>query len=143
MSRRGYSEDCENNWDLIMYRGAVNSATKGKRGQALLREMLEALDNMPDKKLISGDLISPQGEVCALGAVAAARQLDVSNIDPEEPTQVAHTFNIAKSLAREIVYMNDEYYWGGEAPEDRWKRMRKWVASQITELEDNDLRGYW
>lgn len=35
MSRSGYSDDCYG-WELICWRGAVNSAIKGKRGQSFL-----------------------------------------------------------------------------------------------------------
>jgi hypothetical protein len=43
MSRSGYVDDVDQK-DLAMYRGAVASAIRGKRGQALLREMREAMD---------------------------------------------------------------------------------------------------
>ena len=46
-----------NEWSLIRYRGAVKSAIRGKRGQAFLREMLAALDAMPEKRLSAGALI--------------------------------------------------------------------------------------
>ena len=52
MSRSGYSDDCEN---LGLWRGAVEKSIKGKRGQAFLKEMLVALDSLPEKKLIEND----------------------------------------------------------------------------------------
>lgn len=59
MSRSGYSDDYDgDNWDLIRWRGAVTSAIRGKRGQAFLREALAALDAMPEKQLIAGDLVA-------------------------------------------------------------------------------------
>ena len=67
MSRSGYSDECDG-WDLIRWRGAVASAIRGQRGQAFLREMLSALDAMPEKRLISEEL-ERDGEVCAMGAV--------------------------------------------------------------------------
>jgi len=57
MSRSGYSDDCEDNWSWICWRGAVKSAIRGKRGQAFLRETLAALDALPERKLIAKDLI--------------------------------------------------------------------------------------
>ena len=45
MSRSGYSDDDEDG-RLAMWRGAVQSAIRGKRGQAALRELLTALDAM-------------------------------------------------------------------------------------------------
>jgi hypothetical protein len=41
MSRSGYSDDCDG-WALIRWRGAVNSAIKGRRGQQALREIVAA-----------------------------------------------------------------------------------------------------
>ena len=134
MSRSGYSDDCDG-WDLIRWRGAVNAATKGKRGQALLREMLVALDAMPDKRLISDEL-ERDGEYCALGVVGKARGLVMEGVDPEDRRKVASMFDIAPALAAEIVYMNDDEDWWEPTrttPEQRWGRMRAWVASQIKE----------
>lgn len=42
MSRSGYTDDCDDQWALIRWRGAVNSAIKGKRGQQALRGRLDA-----------------------------------------------------------------------------------------------------
>lgn len=47
MSRSGYSDDIDN-WDLIKWRGQVASAIRGKRGQLFLRELLAALDALPN-----------------------------------------------------------------------------------------------
>lgn len=131
MSRSGYSsDDCEQ-WSLIMYRGAVTSAIHGARGQAFLKEMLAALDALPERKLIADELITGDGAVCAIGAVGKARGVDMSGIDLEEPSSAASVFGIATALAAEIVYMNDEGSWKKETPEARYSRMRQWVASQI------------
>lgn len=131
MSRSDYSDDCDG-WALIRWRGAVNSATKGKRGQALLAEMAKALDAMPVKQLITDELISKDGGVCALGAVAKHKCLKVDDLDPDAFEQVAAVFNIAEALAREIAFMNDDYY--GETQEARWKRMRRWVDENLVEV---------
>lgn len=140
MSRAGYSEDLDN-WDLIRWRGRVASATRGRRGQKMLRDLLAALDAMPEKALVIGELQTESGDVCALGALGKARGIDMSNIDPDEPDQVAAAFDIAAPLAREIVYTNDEVFdriWDQSinrmvivTPELRWKKMREWTASQI------------
>lgn len=129
MSRSGYSEDLEP-WNLIRWRGAVNSAIKGKRGQALLLEMANALDAMPVKRLISDELVSKEGEVCALGAVAKHKSLNVGGVDAYDFEEVATVFNIAEALAREIAAENDDLYCN-EEPEKRWQRMRKWVSENL------------
>jgi hypothetical protein len=138
MSRSGYSEGLSNQ-ELNMWRGAVRSAIAGKRGQAFLREMADALDAMPVKELITDELVTPDGEVCAIGSVAVARQMDTSSVDFDDPWDVGSKFGIARALAAEIVYENDECgdtkYVNGrdvaETPAGRWTRMRKWVASQL------------
>jgi len=110
MSRHGYHEDGDcDTWASIRWSGAVKSALRGKRGQALLRRLRKALDAMPDKRLIAEDIVTQDGSCCALGAIALAEGLDVEELDPEDAPSVARVFNVAESLAREIVYVNDEY----------------------------------
>jgi capsid portal protein len=133
VSRAGYTDDYDSQWDLIRWRGAVKSAIRGKRGQAFLREMLSALDQLPSKRLIDGDM-EADGEVCALGAVALARGIaGLHDIDPYDRDRIAQTFGIPPALAAEIMYANDEAagYWHEETPEQRWQRVRNWIAGKI------------
>lgn len=131
MSRHGYHDDLEDNWASIRWRGCVASAMRGKRGQAFLRELLAALDAMPEKRLVSAELITDEGEVCAIGAVCKARGLDVADIDESDPYQVAAAVGLAPAMVREIAYENDDGAWHDETPERRWQRMRAWIASEI------------
>lgn len=148
MSRSGYSDDIDDNWSWIRWRGYVASAMRGKRGQAFLREMLAAMDAMPEKKLIANDLETADGAVCAIGSVGKARGIDMSSLDPEDYSTVAATFGINEKLAQEIVYMNDEqWFWETDetgtirkdengkhirlTPEGRFQKMRAWIVSHI------------
>ena len=138
MSRSGYNDDYDcGDWALIRWRGAVASAIRGRRGQAFLKEMLAALDAIPTQRLIAGDFANLNG-VCALGAVGAARGIDMSPVDPEDREQVRDALNIPVSLAAEIMFENDEAGWKNETPELRWDRVRRWVASQITPPADSE-----
>jgi hypothetical protein len=131
MSRSGYCDDGDGGqWQFIRWRGMVASAARGKRGQAFFKDMLAALDEMPIKRLIAEELVH-EGEVCALGALAQRRGIDVTDIDPENSLVVAGAFNIAEPLAQETVFMNDEAGSYKETPEDRFARVRAWVARQI------------
>ena len=142
MSRAGYCGDDIGMWDLIRWRGAVQSALNGKRGQAFLEEMLVALDALPEKKLISHDLIH-DGEVCAIGAVGLLRGTDMSKLNPEFSSAIADCFGIADAMVREIEFINDEDYFPGygkrldpdEDPEARFIRVRKWVKKWIIKDE--------
>ena len=129
MSRSGYSEDCEN---INLYRGRVARAVRGRRGQAFLREMGTALDAMEVKELITDEIVTEDGQACAIGAVALARGLDVSALDVEDSDAVADVFGIAPCLAAEIAFENDEA-WGRQTPAERWERMRKWVDENTKE----------
>src|SRR5687767_12910323 len=104
MSRSGYCDDPEH---LALWRGAVRSAIRGKRGQAFLREMRDALDAMPVKRLVGGDLVTREREVCAIGAVALRRGTDVKSVDIYDAESVASAFGIAHALAAEIEFKND------------------------------------
>ena len=138
MSRSGYTDHDDFDLEGILrygrWRGVVASSIRGKRGQALLKELAEAMDAMPKKELIA-HVLESNGQYCTLGVVGAKRGLNLKEIDPEDSAFVASTFNIAEPLAREIVYMNDEYS-SSDTPEERWTRMRKWVQDQIKDSHD-------
>ena len=139
MSRSGYNDDC-GGWSLICWRGAVNSALKGKRGQAALREIGEAMDAMPIKELAADSLVSTDGQFCTLGALGSARGMPLEQLQPDDPEGVAEKFGIATAMVREIVYENDECgpwlpYPQKETPAARWQRMRKWVDSNIAQAQ--------
>jgi hypothetical protein len=132
MSRSGYSDDLEP-LALGRWRAQVKSAIRGKRGQAFLREMLDALDAIPAKRLIVEDLVNG-GEVCALGSVGVKRGIDMKPLDPHDPQRLSSVFGIAHQLVSEIEYENDECG-SNETPEQRWQRMRDWVSHQIINHE--------
>ena len=161
MSRHGYSEDAgDDPLALGRWRGAVTATIRGKQGQAFLREVLAALDAIPGKRLISEELQTVDGEFCTLGAVGAARGINLSAIDPKDYDEVAAAFGINAKLAQEIMWENDEQIsrfhcveieicgplqprdaWKGhkktvlvpdeKAEEKRWQHMRDWVQQHI------------
>lgn len=163
MSRSGYSDDYGDDDPLALgrWRGAVQSAIRGARGQQALREILAALDAMPEKALAAESLVTSEGEFCTLGVLGAQRGIAIETLDPDDPEGVADAFGIAPAMVREIVYENDEHidefdwvemeicgpvrpYWPdygrhvrgarvpvANVPRRRWEHMRKWVADHI------------
>lgn len=145
MSRHGYTDgdvdDMASFMRVMGWRNAVKSAMRGKRGQAFLRELAEALDALNPREL-SAASFTRSGQICALGSVALKRGLDVSHLeqepdendefdefdDNEDPVDEAagKTFGIARSMAAEIMYENDEGP-SRETPAERWIRVRAWV----------------
>ena len=157
MSRHGYIEDWDGDEDNLMqgrWAGRLKSAARGKRGQAFFRELIAALDAMPTKWLAPNSLETKDGEVCALGALARHRGIDVKSLelgdpyteDPDEGAEwedsdwdkVAEVFDIAPTLAREVMYTNDEVWTGkSDKPgEIRWQKVRSWAARQIVTREN-------
>lgn len=133
MSRSGYTDDYDDDGSLNLYRGAVERAIRGKRGQKFLRDLVSALDALPVKALIDGEL-EYEGQVCALGSVGKMRGLAMDGLSEDgfyDPDKLAKTFGIAPSMAREIMYENDEGAWRTETPEERWKRVREWAMEHI------------
>ncbi|UIN53570.1 hypothetical protein [Pseudomonas kribbensis] len=120
----------------------MKSALNGNRGQAFLIELRDAMDAMPDKRLVA-DTLEAEGQFCTLGVIGAKRGLDMKGIDAHCRESVAQAFGIAEAMAAEIVYENDESpgefiqqsdgRWKliPDTPEQRWQRMRKWVDSHI------------
>ncbi len=100
MSRHGYSDDFESN-QLAMWRGVIASATRGKRGQAFFRALIEALDAMPEKRLVEGELQTDEGAVCALGCLGKARGVDIGSVDTTDWDALGELFNIAPQLAQD------------------------------------------
>jgi hypothetical protein len=183
MSRSGYTEDCEDVLAIGRYKAILRSTMRGKKGQAFLKELLAALDSMPEKRLIREHIVidgqqdsftgyygpsypqlivgadelvakdgtvAAMGDVCALGALGKARGMKgLEDLDPEEPEDVAAAFGTNDYIIREIVYHNDEMFaseWvpGKKTdsgwvdgysrpitPEERWQKMRDWIASKI------------
>lgn len=137
MSRSGYSDDLDEA-DLETYRELIRDIIAEPGSQAFLRELAAAMDAMPEKMLITEELINSEGECCTIGVVCKARGVDVSKIDVDAPEQVAAAVGIAQELAAEIEYENDECNaiwldgrWQSDTPATRWERMRKWVDRQL------------
>lgn len=135
MSRAGYSDDIDN-WDLIRWRGAVASAIRGKRGQAFLQELMDALLALPEKRLIA-HTFGEAGSYCTLGVIAAKRGVEMPVVDPDEDMDYDEVRQIARerlgipgALAAEIMFLNDDS-WYQETPEHRYDRMLNWVRDQI------------
>lgn len=145
MSRSGYIDDydCDSEWQMIRWRGAVSSAIKGKRGQSFLLEMLAAMDALPIKRLVANELetadlitcshwgLHEAESVCAIGSVGKRRGIDMSKIDPDDYATVAGKFGIATAMAQEIVWVNDDEGPRRETPEQRFERVRRWIVSQL------------
>ena len=130
VGRAGYYDDGDiDALEHGRWRAQVASTIRGRSGQAFLRELVAALDALPEKRLIANEL-EMDGNVCAIGSVGLQRGIEMSKLDPEDPWAIAGAFGITHQLVREIEFMNDESGWN-QTPEQRWTSMRAWAVSQI------------
>ncbi len=147
MSRSGYTDDYDEPWSWVMWRGAVASAINGKRGQAFLQEALDALDALPEPILIPNNLAA-EGSFCTLGAVGHARGLVMPEAverdpydDDDNQDAVAHMFAISRALACEIMWVNDDAGPYNETPEARWIRVRRWIVGHLAALTNKEVKS--
>lgn len=151
MSRSGYCDDNDDPLAFGRWRQAVKRALEGKRGQALLRELVQVLDEMDDKRLHAGSFATPAGEFCTLGVLGAKRGTkmdDLGDGDDCDHVTVGQRFGIAPAMAAEIMYMNDEcavdeWKWvdvehcrpvlmrNDNHAAERWQRMRAWAVENL------------
>jgi len=98
--------------------------------RAFLRELADALDAMPERRLIPYALHGDEG-VCALGCLVLRRGIDMSAIYlfPGSHT-LSNLLGATRLIVQEVSNVNDR---GGHKtpPELRWKRVRTWVAKQL------------
>ena len=73
------------------------------------------------------------GQQCTIGVFCKARGIDLGPINPDDPRQVGGAVGIARSMAAEIEFENDDdfAYHRDESSQERWNRMYHWVKRQI------------
>jgi hypothetical protein len=125
-----------------LWHANLRRTMQSKRGQAFLHELLEALDALPQKRLIQGAM-QQGGEVCVLGAVGLKRSMDLNDVDCHDHDAIADAFGISSMLAQEIAYWNDQGMeacllgltdgagWKKNTPEDRFAFVRAWVVAGL------------
>ncbi|HEY3494796.1 MAG TPA: hypothetical protein VGK73_08930 [Polyangiaceae bacterium] len=125
------------------WRAQLHSAMRGKRGRALLHDLIAALDAMPEKRLIKG-VLEQEGSVCALGAVCKHRGVELPAIAIDEESfddeakewtaAMGQALDIAPQLAAHVMYMNDEHLLYDATPEKRWQTVRDWAQRELERM---------
>lgn len=141
-----------------LFERAVENAMKGRRGQALLKEIEAALLALPEKKLVAG-AVCRDGQVCMLGSVVVERAVRSGKTRAEALAELERkalewgqddedgdeTFVFLKdllgikqeSLAWTLVYQNDEIWC--KSPEDRYERMLEWIRARIAKPGPHEM----
>jgi hypothetical protein len=138
-----------------LWENALARAMSGKRGQKALRDLEQALVELPEKRLIDGRL-SYKGEVCTVGALVVHRRVqqgesresvlaqlealisgnedwvERSGWEAEEATiSAARSVGVALTIACDLAYLNDCFY--RATPEERYEKVLAWVRERIIE----------
>lgn len=137
MTRSGYIDDFDEYGLVNLYQANLARAIRGRRGQAFLRDLIAALDAMPEKRLIAGELEEEDGAVCALGALRKAKGVALEPLRESDWDALGEAFNVAPMVAQEVMFLNDDDfdYHPNETPEARWLRMRAWAAKRLDASE--------
>lgn len=132
MSRINYSEDEDFAGQFELWQANCDRSLHGKKGQAELRVLRDALLALPAKRLLRGELYNNAGEVCAIGAYGKYKGVDLSKYDPEDcdHDRVGIEGGMPKLVAWKVVEMNDQEFYR-MTPEERYTRMLDWVEYMI------------
>lgn len=149
MSR--FYDDGEQTMPYDLWLHNIRAAIKGKRGQAILRDLREALLSLPEKRLIEGAICNapseaaarPVAEFCAVGALAFYRgvksgkapadvieSLPQGEQDDWTTIRLGRSLGMSDTLAWDLAYKNDETF-ADLTPEQRYEKYLAWVESQI------------
>lgn len=74
MSRFGSEYEEQFPGQAELWEANLRRAMSGKRGQAALRDLEEALLELPEKKIIRGKIADRRGQVCTVGLLALHRR---------------------------------------------------------------------
>lgn len=116
------------NRPLPAFKASISRAVNSTGGQAMLKNLLSALDAMPYPRLIGG-VFEFDCDYCAIGALGKAAGLNVAKFSTEKLPELAATFGCPLVLIDVIMKTNDEGR--RELPAQKWSRMRDWTAHQI------------
>jgi hypothetical protein len=131
MSRISYSEDEDYPGQFELWQANCMRSIHGNKGKEELRILREALLALPQKRLTYGALVEPDGEVCAIGAYARHKGIDLSQFDPEDASDEAGVAAGMPAMAAwKIVEMND-FEFAHLTPERRYSKMLEWVEQQL------------
>ncbi len=156
MARIDYSEDEDRPGQFALFQANCGRSLRGKAGQRALRDLEAALLALPEPRLIR-DQLWADGEVCAIGAYAQYKGLDVTNYDPEDESDaVGVAAGMPRLVAWKVVALNDieldtvwevadgpiqrghGVYHGGVpliremTPEERYVKVLGWVRKHLS-----------
>jgi hypothetical protein len=135
--RIAYSEDEGFPGQFELWQANCDRSLHGKSGQRALRDLEAALLALPDKRLIVGLLTDDEGGVCAVGAYAQYKGVDLLQYDPEDSAElVGMAAGMPRLVAWAVVEHNDFIFDRDDpTPEERYTRVLHWVRHLLAPRE--------
>lgn len=155
-SRINYTDEEDHPGQFALWDANCSRSIKGKAGQRELRELEAALLALPNKRLVSGALSTDDGDVCAIGAYAKHKGVNLADYDPEhESDEVGVDAGMPRLVAWQVVALNDitldtvwevahgpvrlghgQYkagipYVRDMTPEERYEKVLAWTRKQL------------
>ena len=132
MSRITYTEEEAFAGQVALWQANCARSLRGKKGQAELFALREALLALPVKRLLRDELYNDAGEVCAIGAYGKYKGVDIFKYDPEDTCHddIGVEGGMPRLVAWKVVEMNDEEF-DRVSPEQRYEKMLSWVESLL------------
>ena len=148
MSRIDWSDDEERPGQFALWRANTARSICGREGQRALQELRAALLAMPHRRLIAHELVTPEGEVCAVGALVTLRadpdwqtasliaserwhREDPDWWEPDTTMEAGMSVGIPRLVAWRLVELNDMDL-DAVSPEERWERVFAWAGDHLS-----------
>ena len=123
-----------------LWQANCRRSRRGKKGQAVLREIEAALVAMPDKLIHKDVFVEANGETCAIGALAIQRRVQsgesrkeaaesLSMLCPYDTEEHGVDLGFPRMVAWSIAVENDDDR--RTTPEERYNRMLAWVRGEL------------
>ena len=128
--RLSYLEDEEYPGQYALWRANCARSMRGRRGQASLRALKDALLALPAKRLIAHKMQDETGAVCAIGALSRQKGL-LSDHDSDNTTvAVGERCGLPHLVSLQVVIQNDVEL-AQCTEKQRYVHMLKWIEEQL------------
>lgn len=136
--------DSEGTFSYEFWLAMVNRTFRSKAGRKRLEELKQILLAMPNKRLISGNLSTKEGDVCAVGAWVVAKEMkkDPALTWAEACERYSYAETAGETAAAgkrtglgwvmswEIEEWNDEHF-SKLTPEERYTKVIEWIDKEL------------
>ena len=141
MSRIDWCDEEDRPGQFALWDANCHRSLRGRAGQTALRDLEAALLAMAEKRLVK-DALYHGNDVCAVGAYARHKGLNLADFDSEDETDaVGVQAGMPPLVAWKVVALNDITFgtvwdvgrgrYRDMTPEERYARVLAWVRQEL------------